>query len=519
MHIGRYLKKKRNESNLTQEKLAELAEVDVRTIRRIEKNPKPNAKAIKTYQIIFEKIGISTSDRQFIMSIISLDKDMNHLNPMKMLTKLNSKGPQDILIRLEESLEKAYEFSKSGNYREALEIYLAFTKINPSEFVFLGCASMYEIIGEYEKAIEYSDKILLMNTYKYEALYIKGTCLGSLHHYDEAIEALENALNESSTYEVHYNLGVTYWHKHNFENALNHYKKCLNLNPNYASAHLNIGICYFELMSLDKSLHHINEAIRLAPNMYQALGRKGEHYRFIEQYDEAIKYFEKCLRLDEQNYQALLGIAICFALREDLSQSAIYFKKLFETYLDSFFKKGVDHKTLIIDLGYEVIRFIEMNYIHEDLIEVNINGTCIPVNINKGKSFIFIGSLQISDESGSILCPTAGKIFQEESEFKNVTNQIKKSVELFRYFEKPLYIDFKKEIDVTITERENNVLIEIVFGGAYHIVGVTDAKSKGFQSFIEQYQKLKELRIHLEGPTKAFDIVGIDNVSLHLLNM
>jgi tetratricopeptide (TPR) repeat protein len=517
MHIGRYLKKKRIESSLTQEELAELAEVDVRTIRRIEKNPKPSTKAIKTYNIIFDKMGISTSDRQLIMSMISFDKDMNHLNPMKMLAKLNSNGPQDILNKLEESLEKAYELSKIGNYHEALDIYLAFAKINPSEFVFLGCASMYELIGEHEKAIEYSDKILSMNTYQYEASYIKGTCLGSLHHYDEAIEALENALKISNTYEIHYNLGVTYWHKHNLAIALHHYTKCLNLNPNFASAHLNLGICYFEFMALDKSLHHINEAIRLEPNMYQALGRKGEHYRFIEQHDEAIKYFEKCLGLDEKNYQALLGLAICFALKEDLFQSAIYFKKLFETYLGSFFKKEKQHKSLIIDLGYEMIRFIELSYIHEDLIEVNINGTCIPVNMNKGKSLIFIGSLQLSDESGSILFPTAGKVYQEYSEFIEVTSQIQKAVELFRYFEHPLYIDVNKKIDVTITERANNVLIEMAFGGTYHIVGVTDGKSGGFQSFVEQYKKFKELRIHIECPTKVFNIAGIDNVSLHLL--
>jgi tetratricopeptide (TPR) repeat protein len=517
MHIGRYLKKKRIESNLTQEDLARSAEVDVKTIYRIEKNAKPTlTKTNKTYSKIFDKLGISISDRQLIMSMISFDIE-NQLNPMEMLVKLSSKGTQDILRKLEENLVKAYEFSKIGEYHDALDIYLAFAKIYPSEFVFLGCASMYEIIGEYEKAIEYSDKVLSMEIYQYEALYIKGTCLGSLNHYDEAIKVLENALKINNTYQIHYNLGVTNWYKHNNANALNHYNECLELNPDFASAHLNLGICYFETMYLDESLHHIDEAIRLEPDMYQAYGRKGEHYRFIEQHDKAIRYFEECLRLDQENYQALLGIAISFALKKDLSQSAIYFKKLFETYLDSFFKKGVGSKNLLIDCGYEVIRIIELNYIHQDLIEVYINGVCIPVNMNKGKSFIFIGAPPLSDETGSILYPMVGKIFQVESEFKEVTTQIQKSVELFRYFEHPLYVDVNKDIDVTITERENNVLIEMVFGGTYHIVGVTDVKSGGFQSFIEQYKKLKEFRIHLECLSEGFDITGIENVSHHLL--
>ena len=41
MHIGKYLKKKREEIGYSQERLGELVEVSERTIRRIENNSNP----------------------------------------------------------------------------------------------------------------------------------------------------------------------------------------------------------------------------------------------------------------------------------------------------------------------------------------------------------------------------------------------------------------------------------------------------------------------------------------------
>ncbi|WP_318509126.1 tetratricopeptide repeat protein [Bacillus sp. T3] len=518
MHIGRYLRKKRKEKGLSILDLAFEVGVDEKTIRRIEKEEKPSK--TKSLKKVYVALGISPMDRQIFNDLLKYDNEMNHLNPLGLYNDLGDNGPQEILSTLNENLLKGYELAKQGMFQEALQIYLALSKLYPKKFAYIACATLYQMLDEHEKAIEFTDKVLSLEKDQFEALFIKGTSLGELKHYDSAMGIFEKALELKKSYPLHYNLGYINWLKKDYVSAIKHYNKCLEINPDYASAHLNAGVCYFDMMRLEESLFHIDEAIRLEPNMYQAYGRKGEYYRFIDQHDEAIKYFVKCLKLNPKNYQALLGISISFAILGDISQSSIYFKRFFEYYLNNLIdNNGVPGRNVqIVDIGYKKTRFIEVKYENQNHITVFINGLSIPLNMNKGKGLIFIGSSELKDSTGSILYPVVGKLYRDEVEFAEVKTKVQDSVELFRYFDEPRYIDFKKDIKVNIDERENNVLIKITFGEKYVIAGITDSKTGGLESFIEHYKKHGQFRVHFECATEMFVIDGLKNVSINLLN-
>lgn len=129
----------------------------------------------------------------------------------------------------------------------------------------------------------------------------------------------------------------------------------------------------------------------------------------------------------------------------------------------------------------------------------------------------FLGAVQIVDETGSMLYPTLEKIYKDKVEFTKVINEIKQAVDLFQYFDKPLYTNFNKEIKVNITERKNDVFIEILFLDKYSIIGITDTKSEGFKLFIELYRKYKQFRIHIQCNKEVFIIDGMKNPYLKLL--
>lgn len=517
MHIGLYLKKKREEKGYTQVKLAELAGVDESTVKRLEK--KSNPKETKGVKRIYEILGIPASDDKDRKNV-TFNKQMEYLNPSGVLGKLGIKNAQKLSMELDDKLVNAYNLGKQGKYQEALDIYLAFSIIFPCEFIYLGCASMYSMSGNYKMAIDYSDKVLCMNANNYEALLTKGISLGYIKKYDEAFEMLKSAIKVNETYDAHYNLAVCHQMNGDTKDAIIHYVKCLEINLDFASAHLNIGVCYFEQHNLEKSLYHIDEAIKLEPSMYQAYGRKGEHYRFIEQHDSAIKYFEKCLNLDPNNHQALFGISVSLAEKGKISEAIIYLKKFFDLYIYEYIDtaKNNSKDVLIIDIGYEKTRLISFEYQEEDFIKVGINGVYMKVNIKKDDALIFIGAGEISDETGSIFYPMLGKIYKDKFEFDQVINRIKKSVELFKYFDKPLYCNFDKDIKVNIIERKKDVFIEMFFADKYKIIGITDTKSEGFNSFIQLYKKYKQFRIHIECNGEVFIIDGIDNPSIDLLN-
>ncbi|MGE7609636.1 tetratricopeptide repeat protein [Peribacillus frigoritolerans] len=428
---------------------------------------------------------------------------------------------ESILKPLEEKLQVADDLIKKDNYRDALDIYKSLATLYPKEEIYLQCAMLNELCNEYDEAIKYSNCILTMNRGHFAANLIKGTSLGALELYPEAILQLERTLLIKSAPEVYYNLGYILWLTGESKMAIEYYNSCLKLDDKFTSAHLNISICYFETMNYKKSLYHINQAICLDPNMYQAYARKGELYRFLGLYDDAIVYFEECLSRDKTNYQSLLGIAFCFVEKGSLSEASIQFKKFFNHYYDQFFQSDdkIGKKVGLIDIGWKRTLFATIELSGENKLNVYVNNTCLHVNTTKSTNFIFIGSIQLSDDTGIILYPSIGKIYENNKEYREVINFIKNSGDLHQVFNKPLYFDFEGNIKVNVKEREKYVLIEIIFGNNYQISGRTDKKSGGLESFLEYLNKYKQYRIHLEctESQEVFIIETKTNINIDLL--
>ena len=404
MHIGKYLKKKREEMGYSQERLGELVEVSERTIRRIENNSNP--KVNNTFEKICNILNIPLSDDKNIKKL-NFNKDVDYLKPSEMLSKLELENSQALYFELDNKLMDAYRLAQEGNYEDALDIYLAFSVILPKEYIYIACANMYYMLDEYSIAIEYSEKALAINENSYEGLIIKGISLGKLEDYDSLIDVLHKALEVNKTDEVYYNIGVAYHMTEKLDEAISYYDKCIEINPYFERAHLNIGVCYFAKINLEKSLYHFNTAIKLNPNMYKAHARLGGYYRFISEDDKAVKYFKRCLDLDKSNKQALFGISMSLIALGKISEAIIYFGRLFKLYLKDYvdINKAFGESYAIVDIGYKKTNIITYEY-YRDYIILSIEGKSYKVNLSTSDSFIFIGALPISDDTGTILYPT-----------------------------------------------------------------------------------------------------------------
>lgn len=515
MHIGKYLKKKREEMGYSQERLGELVEVSERTIRRIENNSNP--KVNNTFEKICNILNIPLSDDKNIKKL-NFNKDVDYLKPSEMLSKLELENSQALYFELDNKLMDAYRLAQEGNYEDSLDIYLAFSVILPKEYIYIACANMYYMLDEYSIAIEYSEKALAINENSYEGLIIKGISLGKLEDYDSLIDVLHKALEVNKTDEVYYNIGVAYHMTEKLDEAISYYDKCIEINPYFERAHLNIGVCYFAKINLEKSLYHFNTAIKLNPNMYKAHARLGGYYRFISEDDKAVKYFKRCLDLDKSNKQALFGISMSLIALGKISEAIIYFGRLFKLYLKDYvdINKAFGESYAIVDIGYKKTNIITYEY-YRDYIILSIEGKSYKVNLSTSDSFIFIGALPISDDTGTILYPTLGKIFKNKEEFNDTIEQIKSSVQLMQYFDKPIHINFEKEINVNIVERKKDVFMEIIFANKYRIIGITDTKGEGFKTFIKLFKKYGQFRVHLEFEREVFIIDALKNINLNLI--
>lgn len=455
-------------------------------------------------------------------SIISDLYQSIFIQPSQIITILGE-TKEEILTTLENKLKQANEYYQAKKYSEARDIYVNLSSLYEKEEVFLQCAILSQLCNDFSDAINFCNKVLDNNSKHFVAFLIKGTCLGELQDYHEAIIQLNSSLLYKETPEVHYNLATVYFFGFkDYDKAIEHYTKCLTLKDSNYSAHLNISICYFYTLQFEKALYHVNESIKLSPEKHEPYGRKGELYRYLGLYDDAIEYFYQCLNIDPINYQALLGISLCFVEKGQLSEAIIFFTKFFNTYSDKFFKeqKAEGNKCAMIDIGWERTLFSIFERVNQGEIHAHIDGVSLPIKLkSKTKDYIFVGCNQLSDDTGSSLYPIVGKVFEKEEDFRQVIQKIKELTNLFQFFDKPQYINNEGEITIRLVERTNYILIDIIFADTFYITGVTNGKSGGFEAFIDYFEEYGQCRIHLEciELQEVFIIDCLDNVRIEKL--
>lgn len=470
----------------------------------------------------FEKIVEEHTTETLARDIIKEAFESQFIKPSKILSVL---GPTqtDILKSLEDKLLSANDFIKSNDYSEALNIFLNLSTIYSTIEINTNCAMLFEMTDEYQSAIKYCDKIIQQDPNNYEAYYIKGTSLGSMKRYSEALSNLKKALSINETSGVHYNLGYIYMvsANHDTRKAIEHYNASLVLDNSVPRTHQNISICYYNYGDYENSLYHVDKAILLDSNMSVAYSHKGDLYRFLGLYDDALEYYMTCLKLDKDNYASLFGNALCFMEKGYISESIIGFKAFFDKYIDEFFKERKPNKKAVIaDVRWEKTQIITLELRDEKTVNVHINKNVFPVTLEKEKNYIFIGALPISRENLEVLYPTVGKFYESKTAFEKVIRRLKKANNLFQYFELPLYVNFEKNIEVIIQEREKYILIELIFAKEFNIVGITNSKSGGLKAFEDNFNHYGQCRIHLEckETNEIFVIDGIDNVKIMKLN-
>ena len=102
----------------------------------------------------------------------------------------------------------------------------------------------------------------------------------------------------------HYNRGVDYAEKQEWDLALAEYSKAIALNPNYANAYINRGIVYRNQQKWDLALADYNQAIRLNPNDADAYLNRGNVYDEQEKWDLAMADYTEAIKLNPNDAKA-----------------------------------------------------------------------------------------------------------------------------------------------------------------------------------------------------------------------
>ena len=452
------LRQRRKELGYSVEKLAEKADVSITTIKNIEgKKHKPRR---ETLELIFTALKLDITCDEYYLSL-SVEKDNLDKNAVNKLAEA----------------DRLFDEEK---YEESLKIYLSLATIYEKGEYLYGCAAAYYMLEKYEECLNYCGKLLDYPSYEYEALVLKGECLGNLSRRREAIETFEKAVEIEERGEIYYNIGVCYYEENNLDDAIKYYEKSIELLPDFVSSYINLAVCYSRKFRVEEGMKYAKKAIEINPHMYEQYATLGSCYRELGQYEDAVENYKKCLELDDENYEALYGIFMSlFTLsNKENSDKVDKYKKEAEFYSEKFFRIHGD-------------KFLGTKKEKEDR--------------------TYVGYTHLTDETGSLDYPTLGKIYENRDKYLEDIENIKKAVDVFQYFDKPIYhtLDY---VNVNVVKLDKSTVLEMVFGD-FRIVDI-NSHVKELDKFRKLYEKFKQFRIQLQYKDEFFIMDCLKNISI-----
>lgn len=96
----------------------------------------------------------------------------------------------------------------------------------------------------------------------------------------------------------YHNLANDYYKIGEFDKAIEHFNKALELKPDLLESYFNRGLAYTRKQEYDKALADLNKVIELNPNLGEAYYTRGLVYEYQLDYNKAISDYDRALQVD-----------------------------------------------------------------------------------------------------------------------------------------------------------------------------------------------------------------------------
>ena len=153
-----------------------------------------------------------------------------------------------------------------GVWKNDFTFYGHVINLNPKDaraYHYLGCAMANN--GENEKALYYYYMALKYNPGYYLPYLNAGVVFQKMNRMEEAINCYNKVLQiNNKSVEAHYNIGLIFM-KYNYNEAIVHFKKALEIDPDNYNLHDNLGVALVRTGNFKEALTHFQESLSLNP--------------------------------------------------------------------------------------------------------------------------------------------------------------------------------------------------------------------------------------------------------------
>lgn len=201
-------------------------------------------------------------------------------------------------------LNKGISLIELGQYNSALKDLLEAEKYSPNDHrvhYFLGMAYLGKGMKE-RAAEEFQEAVSLKEDYS-EAHNYLGALYLDMQLWDKAIEefnkALANPIYDTPVMPL-YNSGWAYYNKKNYSAALAKYRQALSADPATMlrpQIEKNIGLIYYDQANILEAMQHFKKSVELDPLLYDVHFLLAECYLKVQNADMAKKSLQTVIKL------------------------------------------------------------------------------------------------------------------------------------------------------------------------------------------------------------------------------
>lgn len=149
------------------------------------------------------------------------------------------------------------------------------------------------------------NKALANTTHNHIAQNNLGDALLKKGQTDDALSHFRKALEIDPNYpEANNNLGYALAQKGNWADAIRFYRIAMQVRPNFAKAHNNLGICLAQMGKPDEALAEFREALRIDPDYAKAHSNLAIVLLQLGRRAEAVAHLRETLRLKPEDEEA-----------------------------------------------------------------------------------------------------------------------------------------------------------------------------------------------------------------------
>ena len=144
-----------------------------------------------------------------------------------------------------------------------------------------------------------------------EAVYKQGKLEEAITHFRRALQFQPNEAT------INGSLGVALLNTGQRDKAMAHLRASLEINPNQAPIHSTLGVALLEAGQAEESLAHLRTAVAIAPDDGDAHYNMGNTLRQMGRAREAVIEYDSALRINPDDTEALNNIAWTLATSRD----------------------------------------------------------------------------------------------------------------------------------------------------------------------------------------------------------